>query len=78
MNIKDINKDYAEGFTCDTDVYFDADTLYIDIDNRSSVIVENVEEGTACNLADYLLKKWDFSHMLKFENEQEVYNYLKS
>lgn len=77
MNLQDINKLYAEGFDCDTEVLFDDNTLDIYIDNRHSVQVQNVYNATACKIAEYLLEKWDFSYFLAFDNEEEVYNYFK-
>lgn len=65
-----------QSFSCDTDVYYDNDTLYIDIDNRTSVVVENISESQAIKIAKTLLEKWDFSYTLEFENYDEYLSFI--
>jgi hypothetical protein len=77
MNLQDINKLYAEGFDCCTEVVFDENTLFINIENRDSVQVDNINKSSACAVAEFLLEKWDFSYFLEFNGEEEVYNYFK-
>jgi hypothetical protein len=77
MTITQINKLYADGFDCDTDVQFDDNTLMIFIGNRASVEVRNIDKATACVIAEDLLNKWDFSYYLEFDNEEEYYQFMK-
>lgn len=77
MTIENINELYTGHFSCSAEVVFDYDTLDIYLDGRDSVTVSNIDEATACTIAEKLLQMWDFSYRLEFNNEVEVYEYFK-
>jgi len=78
MNLKNINKDYEQGFDCDTQVDWDCDELNISIGNRQSVAISNISKTDAITVADELLRKWDFSYFLEFDGIEEYYEFFKN
>ena len=76
-NLRDINKDYQDGFDVETQVSWDSNELDIYIGDRHSVSVTNIDKASACKLAEVLLHKWDFSYFLEFENEEQAYQFIK-
>lgn len=59
-----------------TEVVHDGETLTIYIDGRTSVVVESVDEARAIEIAQELLKKWDFSYTLEFESSDDYKAYF--
>jgi len=78
-NLNDINKDYENGFDCNTDVQFDEGELTIYIADRVSVTVQNIEtKGEAIKFAEKLLGMWGFSYRLEFKNIEEAYQFFET